>query len=305
MRRRVFLKTVGVAAAMSGLASGTGVASVVAKTTEKNDGHGKPRLLVGCCAYSYAKYFEAGKITMEDFFRKAVELEVRGVDVTTYWLKSTEPEYLNSLRHLAFKNGLGFSGAAIRTEMCQSDPAKRAGQVQNIQHWTDATDRLGASHLRVFTGDIPPGATAEQGIKWVVEVMKPVCEYAGQRGITVGIEDHHGLTARAAEIVEIMRQLDSPYAGINLDVSNFEAPTDEQMYSDIAACIPYATHVHIRDHFESSGHPIDLDRVWQMFAGGGYRGYMSVEYEGEEDAMTGVPKLVETVKALCHKYSSV
>ena len=45
--------------------------------------------------------------------------------------------------------------------------------------------------------------------------------------------------------------------------------------------------------------------MWQMFAKGGYQGFMSVEYEGEEDAMTGVPKLVEKVKMLCKKYSSV
>ena len=296
MRRRDFLKTAGAAAMMPNLAKASAVDA---------DKPGKARLLVGCCAYSYAKHFEGGKLTMEEFFRKATELGVHGVDVTTYWLKSTEPEYLNSLRHLAFNNGLGFSGAAIRTEMCQSDPAKREEQAKNIQRWTDATDRLGASHLRVFTGDIPAGAAREQAIQWVVEVMKPACEYSSQRGITLGVESHHGLSARAAEIVEIMRQLNSPYAGINLDISNFEAPADEQMYSDIATCIPYATHVHVRDHFGSSGRPIDLDRVWQMFAKGGYRGYMSVEYEGEEDAETGVPKLLFKVKSLCQKYSTV
>jgi hypothetical protein len=32
---------------------------------------------------------------------------------------------------------------------------------------------------------------------------------------------------------------------------------------------------------------------------------MSVEYEDEEDAMTGVQKLVGQVKALCKKYSTV
>lgn len=300
MRRRDFLKTVGAVAIMPPLAGTTAAAM-------EGDGRGagKARLLVGCCAYSYSKYFEAGKLTMEEFFRRAADLGVRGVDVTTYWLKATEPEYLNSLRYLAFRNGLGFSGAAIRTEMCQPDAAKREDQVRNIQHWTDVTDRLGASHLRVFTGDIPAGATAEQGIRWVVEVMKPACEYAGQRGVTLGIEDHHGLTARAAEVVAIIRQLNSPYAGINLDISNFEAPTDQEMYSDIAACIPYATHVHVRDHFASTGRPIDLDRVWQMFAQARYRGYMSVEYEGDEDAETGVLKLLDKVKTLCQKYSSV
>jgi len=294
MRRREFLKTAGATALMPSLARG-------AESRER----GQARLLVGCCAYSYSKHFEAGKLTMEGFFRLAADLGVQGVDVTTYWLKSTEPSYLNSLRHLAFKNGLGFSGAAIRTEMCQPDPVKRTEQVSNIQHWTDVADRLGAPHLRVFTGRIPLGATLEQGVQWVVEVMRPACEYASQRGITIGIEDHGGLTARASTMVKILRQVDSPYAGCNLDITNFEAPTDEEMYADIAACIPYASHVHVRDHFGSTGQPLDLERVWQMFAKGEYRGYMSVEYEGEEDSMTGVPKLLDKVKVLCHKYSSV
>jgi hypothetical protein len=42
-----------------------------------------------------------------------------------------------------------------------------------------------------------------------------------------------------------------------------------------------------------------------MFAKSGYRGYMSAEYEGEEDAATAVPRLLDTVRSLCHKYSSV
>src|SRR5882672_2413909 len=169
-----------------------------------------PRFFVGCCAFSYKKYLDAGSMTMEDFFRKAVELGVHGVDVTTYWLKSTELAYLTSLRHLAFKNGLTFSGAAIRTQMCQSDPAKRAEEVRKIQQWVDATQLLGASHLRVFGGDLPDGATAKQGIEWVAETMKPACEYAAERGITLGIEDHHGITARASVILDILHRVDSP-----------------------------------------------------------------------------------------------
>lgn len=298
MHRRDFLRTTACAAVLPGLAPGRSFA-------EDASGTRQARLLVGCCAYSFAKYLESGRWTMEDFFHYAADLGVQGVDVTTYWLKSTEPEYLHSLRHLAFKLGLGFSGAAIRTEMCQSQAGKRAEQVRNIQRWIDATDRLGASHLRVFTGDLPPGATTAQGIAWVGEVMRPACEYAAQRGIMLGIEDHHGLTARATELVAIMQQVGSAYAGINLDITNFDAPTDEAMYADIAACIPYATHVHIRDHFGRTGGAVDLDRVWQMFAQANYRGYMSVEYESDKDARSGVPLLVEKVKMLCRKYSIV
>ena len=76
------------------------------------------------------------------------------------------------------------------------------------------------------------------------------------------------------------------------------------VYRQIEACAPFATHTHIRDRFGDNHHPIDLDRVWQIFAKAGYRGYMSAEYEGEEDSMTGVPKLIDTIKTLCKKYST-
>jgi len=135
--------------------------------------------------------------------------------------------------------------------------------------------------------------------------MKAASDYSGKRGITLGIESHGGITGRAATIMEILRRADSPYVGVNLDISNFEVKDDEEQYSDIAACIPRATHVHVRDLFTETERPIDLDRVWKMFAAAGHKGYMSLEYEGKEDPVTGVPKLIERIKGLCKKYSSV
>jgi sugar phosphate isomerase/epimerase len=294
--RRGFLKAAGLAAAGALLADDRASAR-----PREGTANTRPRLLSGCCAYSYAKYLKAGKMTMEDFILKAVELEIDGVDITTYWLKSTEPAYLFGLRHLAFKHGVPFSGAAIGTDMCQPDPAARAEELEKIKKWVDATEVLGASHLRVFGGEVPSGATDAQGIEWVVETMKPACEYAAKKGVTLGIESHGGITSKASNILEILHRVDSPYAGCNLDISNFL----EDPYSQVEALIPCATHTHIRDSYGEPRKPLDLDRVWQMFAKAGYQGFMSAEYEGEEDPQTGVPKLVAKEKTLCKKYSSV
>lgn len=51
-------------------------------------------------------------MTLEDVILKAVEQEIAAVDVTVYYLTSTDPEYLHSLRLLAYKHGVAFSGAA-------------------------------------------------------------------------------------------------------------------------------------------------------------------------------------------------
>ena len=301
MDRRQFLK----ASSQAGMAAFVLEAGQPAGASGKPDVAHLPRLMTGCCAYSFRRYLEAGQMTMEDFIRQGVELRCLAVDMTAYWWKSTEPAYVAGLRHAAFKNGMAFSGAACGSSMVQADAAKRAGILAEIRKWTDATEALGAPHLRIFAGKLPPGATVEQGLDWCVEIMKPACDYAAGKGITLGVENHDGITQSAEVCLELMRRVDSPYGGINLDVSNFVASSDEDQYRQIEACIPYATHTHIRDRFGDSHHPIDLDRVWQLFAKAGYKGYMSVEYEGGEDPMTGVPKLVDRVRSLCQKYSSV
>jgi hypothetical protein len=63
---------------------------------------------------------------MEDIIRRAVDLGIDGVDMTGYWFKSTDSAYLASLRHLAFKQGVCFSGAAIGASTVQAEAGKRA-----------------------------------------------------------------------------------------------------------------------------------------------------------------------------------
>jgi sugar phosphate isomerase/epimerase len=243
-------------------------------------------------------------MTMEDVVRKAVELGIDGVDMTAYWFKSTDPAYLASLRHLAFKNGVCFSGAATGASTVQAEPSKRAQVLEEIKKWSDVTEALGASHLRVFAGKLPAAATVQDGIKWTVDTLKLACDYAGQKGVTLGMEDHEGITQNSDACLEIVHRVDSPFFGINLDITNFIATAQADAYAQIEATVPYATHTHIRDHF-ANGDAVDLDRVWQIFAKSNYKGFMSAEYEGEEAPSTGVPKLVEKIKTLCRKYSSV
>ena len=303
IHRRDFLRAAGPAVIVANEFAHTTTAWNSAPSPE-SQGEAKPRLLTGCCAYSYAKLLKAGKMTMEDVIRKAVELGIDAVDMTGYWFKSTEPSYLASLRHLAHKNGVCFSGAATGASTVQADAGKRAQALEEIKKWTDVTEALGAPHLRVFAGKLPPGATAQQGIQWTVETLKTACEYAGTKGITLGVENHEGITQNADVCIELVHRVDSPYFGINLDITNFIATPQADAYAQIEATLPYATHSHIRDVFEN-GQAVDFERVWPLFARANYKGFMSAEYEGEEDPSTGVPKLVEKIKTLCRKYSSV
>jgi hypothetical protein len=118
------------------------------------------------------------------------------------------------------------------------------------------------------------------------------------------MEDHEGITQNADACLEIVHRVDSPFFGINLDVTNFIPTAKADAYAQIEATVPYGTHSHIPHRFEN-GQAVDLDRVWQIFARSNYKRSMSAEYEGEEDPSTGVPKLVDKIKTLSRKYPSV
>ncbi len=301
--RREFLKAAGLTA-LAGAELALPGAAQAANSALAENAQTEARMLPGCCAYSYRKLLKSQEMTMEDFILKAVDLGVTGVDMTGYWLKPGDPDSLTRLRHLAFKTGLPFSGAACGVSMVQSDPAKRARALEDIKKWVDATQMLGASHLRIFAGKLPTGATLDNAIDWTVETMKQACDYSGKKGITLGVEDHSGVTQSADVCLEIMKRVNSPFAGINLDISHFTPAPGHDPYSQIEACAPSATHTHIHLVFDA-GDPIDLDRVWRIFAKAGYKGYMSIEYEGKENVATAMPKFVETVRGLCRKYSTV
>ena len=302
VERRRFLKAAG-AAALAGVSGASQAQSAATATPATAPVAGEmARIFSGCCAYTYRHAFQSGALTLETFIQKAVELRLDGVDMTVYYMKNTDPGYIENLRYLGYKNGVAFSGVACGSSMVQADAAKRAAVLADIRKWVDVTQRIGAPHLRVFAGKQPAGATMAQCVTWVVELMKEACEYSGRRGITLGLEDHDGVSQSAEVCLEIMHRVNSEFAGINIDISHFKSTSSQDSYAQIAACLPYATHAHVRAGFDD-GSPIDLDRVWKMFADSGYKGFMS--YEGEEKSLDGMPEQISEIRRLCRKYSSV
>jgi sugar phosphate isomerase/epimerase len=50
--------------------------------------------------------------------------------------------------------------------------------------------------------------------------------------------------------------------------------------------------------------PLDWDRLFTMFAAHGFRGYMGLEYEADEDPLVVVPRHLRRLKEMAVKYST-
>ena len=262
----------------------------------------KCRLRPGLVAYSFRKQFEAHALSYEDLIRYASEQRFEGLDTTVYWFPDTSDKYLASLRRLAYKNALSLYSVAARVRLCQPTIELQNAEVENAKKWIDVAGKVGATHVRVFGGPIPKGATETQAIPWAVEVLKRSADYAGSKGILLGVEDDGGLTTTAEPTVEIVKRADSPWVGINLDTGNFP----KNGYSQVALCLPYAVNVHFKENIadeDGKKQKADWDRLLGMFAQAGYRGYISLEYESTESPETAVPRLAAELRSGVRKYS--
>jgi L-ribulose-5-phosphate 3-epimerase len=294
MDRRSFLTTAGAAVIAAATPAARGTQSPPPKA----------RFRTGLVAYSYRTALQAKTMTYEDLIRVAVETGTDGIDMTVYWMPNTSDDYLLPLRRLAWKNRVEIYSIGTRVQLAQPTPELQEKQLVELRKWVDVAQKLGTTHIRVFGGPKPKEGTLDQAIGFAAETLKRGAEYAGARGIVLGVEDDGGITDFAKETIEIVTRANSPWAGMNLDTGNFRPP---KVYDQIEMSIPYAVSTHVKTEVAmddgKTRAPADWDRIFTMFAAHGFRGYMGLEYEAAADAAAAIPGHLRRLKELAIKYS--
>jgi sugar phosphate isomerase/epimerase len=134
-------------------------------------------------------------------------------------------------------------------------------------------------------------------------VLKRAVDYAAKKGVILGLENHGGVTENADTIVKIIKAVDSPWVGMNLDLGNFiHSP-----YESMEKCMPFAVNVQAKVSLREQGKPrvpADWDRIGGMLVKQNYRGYLALEYEEKEPTSTAMPRLLKRLNEVVHKYSA-
>lgn len=250
---------------------------------------------IGCCAYSYRKHLTSGDMTMEGFIDLAAEEGFEGVELTNYYFTSSDADYLHSLKRRCLVNGLSVSGAAIRSQFTLADASERAAQVATVKEWIGHSVELGAPEMRIFAGNTPEGHSDEEAFHWTVEGLIECAKVAAERGVVLALENHGGITLTAGQVIRLIEAVDSEWLRLNMDTGNFR----EDPYEEMTRTAPLAVTAHMKAAIPmpEGRVPVDVERVIGTLHKAGYRGFVNVEYEEEEDPMTGVPKLMAQMKS--------
>jgi sugar phosphate isomerase/epimerase len=259
------------------------------------------RLKLGLAAYSLRKYLDLKNPTktLEEFVDLCAEWGVDGAELTEYYFpKPVTPEYVRRLKRRALKAGMDIVGTPIGNTFTHPAGEAREREVAKMKAWIEVSADLGSPAIRTFAGNTPKGVEDAQARKWVVECLQECLPLAEKRGVVMALENHGGVVAEPAGLLEIVNAVKSDWVGINLDTGNFHTADP---YADLELCAPLAATCQVKVEMRAKGgkaEPADFPRLVAMLRKTGYRGCVTLEYEAAEEPMTAIPRHLEALRKL-------
>ncbi len=150
--------------------------------------------------------------------------------------------------------------------------------------------------IRIFSGHAHQGMSVDEAHKLAVAGIEETCQYAGDHGVYLALENHGGLTATADGLLKLVHDVKSPWFGVNLDTGNFNTPDP---YGDLARLAPYAINVQVKVSMHPAGgkrEPADFKRLAQILTDAGYRGYIVLEFEEPTDPVLECPRYINELR---------
>jgi sugar phosphate isomerase/epimerase len=262
--------------------------------------NGQPKFKFSLAAYSYRSLLtgENPQLTLNDFVDDCAKFGLEGTELTSYYFpKGVTHDYLRSLKRQCFRLGLDVSGTAVGNDFGVAPGPARDKQIAALKQSIDFAQSLGAPVIRIFAGHTPKGDTAPAEVhSRMVSAIEECCDYAGQRGVHLALENHGGPTATAEGLLKFVQDVQSPWFGVNLDTGNFHS---DDIYGELERVAPYALNVQVKvvvSGPDKKKQPTDYKRIAKLLRDSNYRGYVVLEYEEKGDPREECPKHLQELR---------
>lgn len=310
LNRRKFLT----AGALAGAATACGAAPTTGAAPATGSSSASvsppaPRLKLALATYSYWQ-FRGERASVERVIDKAAELGVEGVDVLHRQMESDERDYILRLKRNAFLNGVALVGLSIHQGFVNPDPEVRQKNIDHTIRCIEMAYDMGIPCIRLNSGRWgttesfdelmanrgiePPieGYTEDDAFGWCEDSIEKCLPKAEECGVVLALENHWGLTSTASGLLRLAEPFkDHPYFGVLMDTGNFL----EEPYDQLEMIAPSTVFVQAKTYYGGGRWytlELDYNRIAGILAGVGYNGYVSIEFEGNDDPGTAVPESI-------------
>jgi sugar phosphate isomerase/epimerase len=218
--------------------------------------------------------------------------EVHGIEPWSPHFESTEPEYVHRLRAAFDQAGVHVVDIPVDASVhpCSAAADERERSAESWRQWVDAAVILGSPSIRVHLPEQGDDAC-------IVTALRNLVDYAKPKNIVVNLENDDPKSEDAFHVVKIIEQVNSSFLRALPDFCNSRLVGDEAYtYRALTAMFAHAYNIsHVKDEESDEGKVVRVDvaRIFAIAKQAGYRGYFSMEWEGQGDPYEGTKRLLQ------------
>ncbi|MDH7570107.1 MAG: sugar phosphate isomerase/epimerase family protein [Armatimonadota bacterium] len=265
-------------------------------------------------SYCYSRALTAGTLDFRGMLRECARLEA-GVELLR---RHADGWSADDLRSLTQDLGVPVPVLLESASIVDPDPARRANAADGARVGLDLAVTLGTKVMMVLPGGDPRGADDGEVRRWIGEGAQLICEAARGSGVRIVVENHGGAWRWRGRVEHMLHIFEhAPDLGLCFDNGNFflAGETQEEAFARLQTRI---AHVHFKDWHHADGDGkgvlardgrrytgaiigegvVPTRTTLSLLANAGYRGYLSVEYEGSEDPVAATARATRNLKAM-------
>lgn len=276
-------------------------------------------------SYSYSQLVSKGEYTEIELISLAKEMGFDGIEFAEIHTPAgmDKKEYAKKLREEADKAEIAIVAYCIGANFLE-DTDK---EIERLKGEVDIAEILGVPVMRHdASGGYSDEVRHQRGFNNALPVLvrgyREVTEYAKTKGVRTAIENHGFFCQDSSRVEAIINGVANDNFGALIDIGNFLC-ADENPAVAVGNLVPYVFHVHAKDFHVKSGNgfaPVDgffksrggnflrgaiighgdvpVVQCLRIIKNSGYNGFVTVEFEGMENAKKGVKYGLNTLKAI-------
>ncbi|KAA0965560.1 sugar phosphate isomerase/epimerase [Sporosarcina sp. ANT_H38] len=235
------------------------------------------------------------------------------------------PSLIDEIREKASYVGIDISNYAIGANFIAKSEVDFQTEIDRVKKEVDIANRLGVKFMRHDVASRPTPETTikqfEADLPTLTVACREIADYADKYGITTSVENHGYYIQASDRVQSLINHVDRPNFKTTVDIGNFLC-VDEDPVAAVKNNIAYASVVHLKDFFYRPAHlnpgagwmqttsgnylrgtivghgDINMREVIKVVKESGFKGYISVEFEGMEECKQASKMGMDNVRRL-------
>lgn len=289
-------------------------------------------IMPGVSSYSFQRLINSKEYNQIQLIKLAKELGFAGIEFAELFPHNNEKKetYAMRLREEAERLDMPILNYAVSADFLNCKDIEQ--QIQELCEHIDIAQILGTKLMR---HDVSYGfkdrndkfVGFDEALPTLVKGCKAVTEYGKSKGIFT-MTENHGIFCQSSErVLKLIKAVADDNFGTLTDIGNFLC-VDEAPETAVANVAPFAKYVHVKDfHFKETLAPgessdgcfktygghflkgavlgegiVPVKKCLSILKNSGYSGYVSIEFEGDEDnipalkkGLANLQKILETI----------